>query len=569
MHRIFVAAVALILVVAMGVCVYAASDVSSMTSFATVESNGRCQISQTITLHLENPVEKLYFPIPLDATGVTLNGARVSASKSGDVRQVNLSRLVRNVVGDLTFNLQYSLYNVVSADETGMLEMQLPLLSGFEYPVQKMEFSVTMPGQVENLPGFVSGYHQARIEESLSYSVNGNVIAGSTVQALKDHETLTMNMQVTQQMFPRSLARTSDAGWGVTGMQICAAIALLVWLVGMWNMPVLPKAQTEPPQGYHAGQLGCIFAGKGLDLTMTVLSWAELGYVLIHVKGDRVFLYRRMDMGNERSDTERYYFKKIFAKRDRVDTADLRYAQLCKAAAKTASGTKEHFRRFNADPRIFRAIASGIGVFGGISIAIAIADGAVLQGLLLVIFGILGAISGWLIQRFGAGLFLRDRRELTIGLFVSALWVLLGILAGTPDIALSMVVMLAVAGILLAWGGRRTPIGKQDQLQVFGFAWYLGRKKKPEIARICKNDPDYFFRLAPYALALGLEKEFAKGFGLMRLEPCHYLTTGIDGQMTATQWSALMRRAVNQMNDRANRMWLERFIGIIESIIRR
>lgn len=569
MRRVILAIFALILVVSMGIGVYAASDVSSMTSFATVESSGRCQISQTVTLHLETPVEKLYFPIPADATGVTLNGARVSASKNGEIRQVNLAKLVRNVVGDLTFNLQYSLYNVVSADDAGLPELQLPLLCGFEYPVQKMEFSVTLPGQVENLPGFVSGYHQARIEESLTYSVNGNVVAGATLQALKDHETLSMTMPVSQEMFPRSLSRTTDAGWSETAMLICAGLALLVWIVAMWNLPGLPRTHTEPPQGYHAGQLGCVLAGKGLDLSMMVLHWAQLGYVLIHLKGNKVLLYRRMDMGNERSDTERHYFKKLFAKRDRVDTTDLRFAQLVQAAAKTASGTKEHFKRFNADPRIFRAIASGIGLFAGISIAVAIADGAALQGLLLVIFAVLGLISGWFIQLVGAGIFMRDKKDLTIGFVLSCIWLLLGILAGTPEIALSMVLLLSVAGILLAWGGRRTFIGKQDQMQVLGFAWYLLGKKKPELYRICKNDPDYFFRMVPYAMALGLEKEFAKSFGLMRLDSCHYLTTGVDGNMTALQWSNLMRRAVSKMNDRANRLPLERLIGVLESITRR
>lgn len=569
MRRVILAVFALVLTACMALSVCAASSISSASHFATVESNGRCQISQTITLHLETPVEKLYFPIPKDATGVTLNGSRVTASKNGDVRQVNLAKLVRNVVGDLTFNLQYSLYNVVSADDAGRLQLQLPLLSGFEYPVQKMEFSVTLPGQVEELPGFVSGYHQARIEESLTYTVNGPVIAGSSLQPLKDHETLSMTMPVTQEMFPRSLTRTTDAGWSETGMYICAGVALLIWIIGMWNTPALVRAQSEPPQGYHAGQLGCILAGKGLNLTMMILSWAELGYVLIHVKGNRVLLYRRMDMGNERSDTERYYFKKMFAKRDRVDTTDLRYAKLVQAAAKTPSGTKEHFKRFNADPRIFRAIASGIGLFAGANIAITMADGAALQGVLMVLFGILGFISGWFIQLLGAGALLRDRKDLTVGLALSCIWIVLGMLAGATGIAITMVVLLAVAGLLLAWGGRRTHIGRQDQLHVLGFAWYLVRKKKPEIYRISKNDPDYFFRMAPYALALGLEKDFAKSFGLMRLDQCHYLTTGMDGNMTALQWSALMRRAVEKMNDRANRLPLERLLGALESFIRR
>ena len=46
--------------------------------------------------------------------------------------------------------------------------------------------------------------------------------------------------------------------------------------------------------------------------------------MLIQVKGQRVILHKRMEMGNECSDIELRYFKKLFSKRDRVDTSDAR-----------------------------------------------------------------------------------------------------------------------------------------------------------------------------------------------------------------------------------------------------
>ena len=86
--------------------------------------------------------------------------------------------------------------------------------------------------------------------------------------------------------------------------------------------------------------------------------------------------------------------------------------------------------------------------------------------------------------------------------------------------------------------------------------------------RISASDPDYFFRLAPAAFALGLEKVFAKHFGKMRLDRCPYLTTGMDGHMTAAQWTSLMRKALDGMNSRQNRLGFEKTIRLIRSIIR-
>ncbi len=569
MRRLRCVVLTIILLLCLQISVGAATGASSATGFATVSADGGCQISMTVTLHIEQQMDSLYFPIPGDATGVLLNGSRVSAAKAGDIRKVNLSRLVRNVVGDITVNLQYGLYDVIHTTQADTLEMQLPLLSGFQYPIEKLEFSVTLPGPAEVLPGFVSGYHQARIEEDLIYDVNGAVITGSSIRALKDHETLTMVLAVTQQMFPRTLTHTQDYQWAITAMEICAAAALLYWCIAMWNRPGFARTQPEPPQGHSAGSLGSIMAGTGLDLTMMILTWAQLGYVLIHVKGQRVVLHRRMDMGNERSETEVRWFRKLFGKRDRVDTTELRYAQLYQAAKEIPGDMVGHLRRFNGNPKIFRAIAGLIGLFGGISIAVAMAGGAALQGFLMVIFGALGAVSGWYIQLFGAGFFLRDQRLLKQSLGLCGIWLLLGLFSNAVAAALLMDGALLIAGILLAWGGRRTPQGRLAQMQTRGFARYLQTVSAGELTRICKNEPDYFFRLAPWALALGREKTFAKRFGQLRLDRCPYLTTGMDGHMTVLQWASLMRRAVTLMNGRANQLPLEKTIRMIQMLTRR
>lgn len=568
MRRIACAFLLLCLLGSMALGVRAATGVSSLSGFATVASDGGCQISMTMTLHLEEALTKLYFPIPAAASGVALNGSRVSAPKSGQVRNINLSRLVRNVLGDVTVSVQYSLYDVISVTEADSLQLQLPLLSGFNYPIEKMECSVTLPAPVETLPGFISGYHQARIEEDLSYTVSGPVISISTIRALKDQETLTLTLPVSRDVFPRTLTHNNDYSWTQTAMLLCTAAALLFWTVGMWNRPGLARTQPEPPQGYSAGSLGCLLAGTGLDLTMAVLSWAQLGYVLIHLKGHKVILYRAMEMGNERSETEVRWFRKLFGKKDRVDTSELRYALLCRLAAKRAPDADFLLRRFNGDPRIFRGIAGLIGLFGGLGIAVAMADGAALQGFLMVIFGICGAFSGWYIQLFGRAFFLRDRRLLTISLSLSALWLALSLLCGAPALGLTMTLLLLLCGILLAWGGRRTPLGRLNQMQTRGFARYLQKVSPAQLQHICKTDPDYFFRLAPYALALGREKLFAAKFGAARLDRCPYLTTGMDGHMTALQWASLMRRTADAMNARANRLPLEKTLRVIRNLTR-
>ena len=564
---VLIALCLLIAYVSLGVC--AATGVSGQESFATVSKDGSCQITTTVTLHLEEPVDNLQFPVPKEASGVTLNGSRVSATRNGDVRMINLSRLTRNVVGDVTISVHYSLYDVIHATDTG-LQMQLPLLSGFSYPVEEFHFSVTLPEAVEVLPGFVSGYHQARIEEDLTYKLDGATISGNSLKAMKDHETLHMTLSVTEKMFPQSIAQSQDYHWGTTAMLICGILAMLYWVVVLWNLPVVfPPRYTQPAQGYHPGQAGGILAGQGLNLSLTVLSWAQLGYVYLQTdRSGRVRLYKRMEMGNERTEMEMRIFQKLFGSRNQVDTSDYRYAQLVRSCAKKPVGLGEILRKWSGRPHIFRFFASGIGLFGGASLAVAMADGAALQGLLIFLLAIAGFFSGWYIQNIGVGLILADRRKIKISLLASLGWLIFGLLAGDGNTAFFMVLSLLFAGILLAWGGRRTREGRLVLSQLLGFKQHLRSVGKKQLELNLRSQPDYFFQMLPWAFGLGCAQSFAKSFGKEKMENCTYISAGAEN-MTALQWQRIFQNVLRQMNRRADNLPVEKFFYFVGNLTKR
>ena len=569
MRRFTTVLTALVLVLTLALSVHGATGASSVNSFATVSPDGSCQISMSLTLHLEQTVDKLYFPVPGDASAVTVNGSRVSAPKSGDVRRVNLSKYAGKVVGDITVNIQYSLHDVIYTTQEDTLEMRVPLLSGFEYAVEAMTFSVTLPGENAALPAFTSGYHQAGIEEHLTYTVEGATVSGASVKALKDHETLTMVLAVTEEMFPRSIVEKQSVGTAAVAMGICAALAVLYWLIMLRNLPWRRQQCSQPPQGFGAGMLGCVTAVQGVDLSMAVLSWAQLGYVLIQVdRHGRVLLHKRMDMGNERSEFEQRCFKKLFGKRQLADTASYQYALLHRQLAKRPALITELMHKHTGNNTVFRVLASGIGLFGGAGIGLAMGSGAALQGVLVVLLGAAGAVSGWFIQGWGGALGLRGKEKLLTGLALSALWLLLGLAAGEFIFGLWMVIGLLIAGVLLRWGGRRTDQGRQLQAQLRGLRRYFRTADKTRLRQLLETDPDYFFRLAPYAMALGADKAFAKRFGGVKLAGCPYLTTGMDAHMNALQWSEMMSKTVAAMEDRAKKLPLEKLLGMLHSITR-
>ena len=567
MRRIFILLIAVALVFSCAVSVSAANSTSKIGAFATVSSDGSCQVTITATIRLDTVDEDLYFPVPGDATNITLNGSRVRTSRQGEIRRVKLSGITGKMTGEFTINIHYSLPDTVYRDEDGLLRLRVPLLAGFAYPVEAMEFSVTLPGEIENKPAFSSGYHQTSIEKDLTYSISGATVSGTFQKALKDRETFEMTMMVSERMFPQPIVEVNSNTFGQIAVIVCAGLALLYWCLCMWVTPVFRKYNPHPPTGYSAGEMGCLLALQGVDLSLMVLTWAELGYVTIH-DGRRVRIQKIMDMGNERSEAEQYYFRKLFARHDIVDTSGRLYAELVRHAKNRPARIQELVKPQSGNPKVFRALVTGIGLFGGVLIASAMADGAFLQVLLTLLFGALGGISGWLIQNWATDLFLRKNPNGYYTAIICGVWLLLGLLCGRFFWSTAIVILLLVGGFLYSYGGKRTDLGRQTMGQVLGLRRYFHSVGKVELQRISQMNPDYFHSILPYAIAVGSGHSFARRFGKTKLPNCPYLAGDEKASLTATEWYQKIDALLKKMDGRANQLKKEQLIKALAQLRR-
>lgn len=546
-----------------------AVTISESSSHATVGSDGRCQVTMLATVSVDEVRNDLEFPVPADAVSVRVNGSAVMTSSSGDVRLIDLDKELGKLVGDFTISINYELQDVIYSTEEKTLEMRIPLLSGFSYPIEAMEFSVTLPGVIDNLPSFESGYHQANIERDIHYTVDGATIRGNFTQALKDHETVTMKLVVTDEMFPQSLADTRDYTFGLIGMAICGGLALLYWLLTMRVWPFGRAHTTTAPHGYTAGELGSLLGSRGTDLHLTVLSWAQMGYVVLTAdRKGKVTVHKRMEMGNERKEEEQKLFRKFFSKGNAVNTQSVFYANLSLKAEERPLAMTEILRKRTGNPKVFRGLASGMGIFGGICLAIAMSGGAFLQVVLILVLGALGALFGWNVQLCGSSILRPDLHKLRYYGILSGLWLLLGLVSGAFTVALCMVLGLWVAGIFLFVSGLRTDLGKEQAALVIGLRRYLRTLPADTAKQLQRQDPDYFFSLAPYAMALGVGMRFARRFQDMRLESGPYLQTNQDTAMSAREWMRRLTGAYDAMGARARRLPFERLLATLRSFKR-
>lgn len=569
-RRLWMIAACLLTVWLMALPVSAESAASRVESQCTVNSEGDCFVTTTVTLRMEAINNGLTFPLPANATGISVNNSPASVIRNSAAAQVDISRLTGGMTGEFSILFSYTIPDAVGvvkinegqSNEERVLQLAIPLLSGFELPVENLSFVINMPSdKMDNPPVFTSIYRQISVASDLTVKTDGNQIIGSSKVIMNDHDGVTMTMQVPKEMFPTISTYIREGNPELVPMLICAGVALLYWLLFLRCAPLVRRRSTTPLAGITAGELGCRLTLAGSDLTMMVFTWAQMGYLLI-LPDDRgrVILQKRMDMGNERGPFENKVFKILFGNRQMVDATGNQYARLCLKVAAAIPGERNANKSNSGNMKVYRALCCGVQIFAGINVAMNLAPNATLRVILGIILAAFGAVTGWLIQDMPYRTHLRGKVPVYIGLVCILLWTVLGLLAGQVWIPLGAALGQVVLGFFAAYGGRRSDLGRNDAGQILGLRSYLKHMPREELSRLLERDPELFFNLAPYALALGVMRPYADAFSRRKLDSCPYVMVPTRGRQSAEEWGRILTETADLMDAKMRKLMVEKWI---------
>ena len=543
MRRI-IALVLCIFLFALPVC--AANAAPRVTTTAVVNANGECHVTIEADIRLDDPARGLKFPLGTDIHSVTLNGSPAPLTQSGGITSVNLSHL-DGKMGLYSCTISCIINSVVETDENGKQIVTVPLLYGFPYGVEDMSFTVTMPSEFSTVPAFFSGYHGQDIERQMEASITGPVIKGSVAQVLKDSETLFLKLEAEPGMFPASQTFGGSLTFDAAAMGVCAALALLYWLLTMRCLPRLSPRRPTVPEGICAGEMGAYLVRRTAELPLMVLQWAQLGYLIIHLdENGRVFLHKKMDMGNERSTFELRCFRDLFGRKQMMDVSSRRFRTVCDKCDGMSRRKSNGYLSPRGNAALFRFLSALLGLFAGIAMGDAIATNHYWRPILMGSIGVACFVLCWTIQEGMRCLHLRSKASLKLSAAAAVVLLIVGAFCGCILYALAALAWNLLAGAMAFYGGRRTDNGARIYTEILGLRRYMRKAGKAELRRILASNRNYYFELAPYALAFGLDKQFAEKFGDARLPACTWLASGIDSR-TAPEWYPQLREVYAAM----------------------
>ena len=107
--------------------------------------------------------------------------------------------------------------------------------------------------------------------------------------------------------------------------------------------------------------------------------------------------------------------------------------------------------------------------------------------------------------------------------------------------------MSFLCGYLTLHGGRRTELGTQLISQSLGFRKGLEKLSARHMEMLLSRDSQYFYKLLPYAMAIGMGPELARRLGDTEMEPCEWYVTRVPAARTGLEFYNQLRPALEML----------------------
>ena len=464
-----------------------------------VKENSSMHVTEIITVDFESPAHGIYRDIWTYGTvwfmkddelvwtemlyklkNFECEGEEIKKSTDTDYVSIRIGSADKTVTGRHTYTLEYDVL-MYKDDLDDMDQLYWNIIPMYwETPVEKASFTINMPkafdeSKLEIIAGPIGDNDTSRSV----YTVNGTTVEGHMTGPIDSREGVTARI-----VLPEGYWRgaRSDAPW-VYGIMaaIGAATFAVVTLFARYGKDRRPVKTVEfyPPDDISSAEAGYLYDKKlqRKDMVSLVMWFASKGYLKIHaVENDdpkekrkvpyKITLTKLQDIPNSAPRYQETFFNGLFKGGDKV-----RLEKMPGSFAHAYSRAESELQEVFTDDRDFIDPASRTAKKTGC-----------LLGILVILATIIGVAAF----------------TITEDLISS----LLG------ECTLCTLIILVCVKFMLRPSDYRT--GMLGRLK--GFRTFIKRAELDRIKLLVHDDPEYFYRILPYAYVFGLTDRWAKNF---------------------------------------------------------
>ena len=509
-----------------GTAFAADAELTSLTTDVTVSDDGSAQVTMTAELTFSQAVQSVRIPLGADAKDIVLSGWAYSKTTVDGVTCLVVTNDA-GFSGKQTFLCTYSLPSSVTETASGQSFCLYAPQTGWEFPIEQMTLRVTFPFAVTAVPAWTSGYFEDIIDNYLNIDVTENTVTATSITALKDHETLRMDLQ-----FPAGSFRLGSLPGKTTTVDTLLFFALfllapLYWFFFLRYGFLAPRAQQIAGTDFTAGEVPCQLYGKLADQGGMLAHWGNLGYVrIVRSRRGRILIYKQMDMGNERKPVERKFFYALFRNGEVCDAESSRFADASLQMRRSIrrGWLKRLFSPRSGSPMLLRGFGLAAGLLYGVMCFDLLLPMGGMRWVWIVLLALLTGFAHYLLQRAVWMALDRERKPwLLLGVGGLVFLGIVGACAGCRLVLFCDVLLQIFCALTTIFGGKRTPTGEEQAKRLLGLRRFLRRADQAELQKLMKQDPQYFYRMLPFADALGVAAPFVRHTGKLTPEACGWL----------------------------------------------
>ncbi len=410
--------------------------------------------------------------------------------------------------------------------------------TNWDCSIQNASFSVTLPESFDaDKVWFFAGSYGNAGNADVSYSVNGNTIAGSFNGTLAPGEGLTLQVDLPEGYFTVPPSFPWQEVLMVLALVLTVVSLLLFLLFGRDGRLVTP-VELYAPEGITSAEAGYIIdtITDDKDVVSLVLYWAAQGYLSIERVAEENFKLNKLkELPETAQNYEKHMFQQLFYERDSVKISELKenfYA--------TIDTTKELLAD-HYDTKANRLYSAGSQALGGLirflmslligfSLAVASYEATYSAAFAAVVavVGIILVLTAFTMLRKAVlrwqGLRRVQRSAMLIWGCILLVLFIIGYMAymAVQGMAMAGIVIAGVtilSGVISLFMRKRTKRGSELLGRLLGFKNFLERAEKSRIERLVEEHPSYFYDVMPFAYVLGVTDKWAKKFEGMAVRP--------------------------------------------------